>query len=185
MHWEIAKKNFEHNSYVAHPENLLYCCYLCPWSSDEDRQEALVKILEFRKTKMRSKAKKPRQFVTPLPHELNLAAATPMKMINWEIIARKLKTDLPIFQKLSYAEIPLLLEPNNTVKDKIPSGLLCHSQPNEFYVQLATKVLSKYVKNRKARIVSTVKSRRKFPYTIRNSMTRLIFLQVGINMFLE
>ena len=51
--------------YFAHPENLLLCGLLSPFSSDYVKQKSLDKILEGRKKQKKCKAKYPRKYFPP------------------------------------------------------------------------------------------------------------------------
>lgn len=123
--WNLIAEYFLVNSYMAHPENLLFSALMCPLSSQEVRERALALILEFRTVKKRSKSKKIRKFVKLNSSEVNFEANNLLDLIKWDKIAKSKKTAPPILQRLSDDELKGLVSSQNS--DKIPK-LLCHSQ---------------------------------------------------------
>ena len=68
---DVVSHSFTYNSYFAHPENLCFCAIMSKFSSQEVKEQAKEKILEFRKVKVskrvNSAARGFHQFVTKSP----------------------------------------------------------------------------------------------------------------------
>ena len=74
--------------YFAHPENLLLCGLLSPFSSDAVREKSLEKILEARKKQKGSKAKNVRKFIPPSLDKFNFDADNIFDLLKWERFKR-------------------------------------------------------------------------------------------------
>ena len=115
------------------------------FSSQEEKDEAHEKILEFRKVKRKSKSKKIRKFVPPTGIELNLGADNVMGLVKWPKIAKSKKTVSVLLDQVTDTELPeLKKEGDNDVKKKV-AKILCHQQFNEQFVQIVAKSVSKIV----------------------------------------
>ena len=162
---DVVSHSFIYNSYFAHPENLCFCAIMSKFSSQEVKEQAKEKILEFRKVKRKSKAKKFRKFVKPTGLELNLEADNIMGLVKWPVIAKKKKTSSPLLDGVTDAELPeLLKEGDNDVKKKV-AKILCHQQFNEQFVQMVAKSVSKVVSHdgQKSKIICTKQSQEDIP----------------------
>ena len=175
--WDYVKEYFTINSYMAHPENLLYSAFLCPWSLPDVKQKALDLIMKFRGVQKKSKSRKLRKFVPPrnkiikngprkgqMRNEINYNATNLLDLINWDEktgIAKFKRTPPPLLKHLTDQEVKDLL---HSKSDKILK-LKCHSQDNERWVQFVTKSVKKAVSHAAQRIdlLCTHESRDKHP----------------------
>ena len=144
-------------SYYAHPENVCFSVILSGFSTQNDRERALEKYLEFREIKRKSKAKKIRTFVPPTRKELNFDAHNPFDMVYWHKIKKSKKTPSPLFRDLSVDEVKSLVTENCAEAKKKIAKLLCHSQYCEGCVNMVSKTVSKVVshEDQKAKIIVT------------------------------
>ena len=158
---------------------MLHAVLICPRSSEEDKQTANDLILEFRKVKRKSKAKKVRKYFKPNGKEIDFGATTLLKFLKWDVLKKQKKTPPPLYQNLTDIEVKSLLFSKN--HGLIPK-LLCHSQHNERCVQYTTKTIAKVVHaaNQKADLILCQNSRDEYPTELsktdfRNARKKLKF----------
>ena len=131
------------HSYYAHPEILLFCTIFSKFSTVDEQDESLEKMLQFKERQMKSKAKKIRTFKKPDEKEFNLKARNPLDMIHWEVIKKSKLTPSPALRDISPNEL------KEWVKNKCPKvrkkiiNVLSHSQYCEQSVNMVSKAVSK------------------------------------------
>ena len=98
-------------SYFAHPENILLCGFLSPWSSDYVREQSLNKILEARKKQKQSKAKNVRRFIPPYLDRFNFDAENLFDFLRWDKFKRNQNvTPPPLLSKYTDDELKEMLK---------------------------------------------------------------------------
>ena len=117
--------------YFAHPENLLLCGLLSPFSSDYVKKKSLEKILEARKKQKKSKTKYPRKYFAPSLDKFDFEANNIFDLLKW-IKFKKPITPPPLLQNKTDNELKEMLHTRCTDFD----GYLCHSQHNERLVSV-------------------------------------------------
>ena len=153
------------HSYYAHPEILLFCTLFSKFSTLDEEEESLEKMLQFKKVQLKSKAKKIRTFKKPDEKEFNLKARNPLDMIHWEVIKKSKLTPSPALRDISPNEL------KEWVKNKCPEvrkkiiNVLSHSQYCEQSVNMVSKAVSKVVNHadQKAKIIVTKESQEEVP----------------------
>ena len=150
-------------SYFAHPENLLMCGLLSPFSSDHVRQQSLEKILEARKKQKASKAKNVRKYIPPALSKYNFDADNIIDLLHWSKFIRNHNvTPPPLLSKHTDAELRQILETKKCPEEI--EGILCHSQHNERCVKQTTASILKNAgyENAKGHHIVTDQSRQQF-----------------------
>ena len=117
--------------YFAHPENLLMCGLLSPFSTDYVRQKCLEKILEARKKQKRYKTKNVRKFFPPSLDKFNFDANNIFDLLKWNNF-KKPVTPPPLLKNKTDNELKEMLLRKCTDFDE----MLCHSQHNERCVKV-------------------------------------------------
>lgn len=148
--------------YFAHPENLLLCGFLSPFSTDYVREQSLKKILEARKKQRASKAKKVRRFFPPSLDKYDFEAANIFDFLRWDMFKRNyVVTPPPLLSKYTDDELKEMLKTKTCPEIE---GILCHSQHNERCVKQTTMSILKNAgyEQAKANIIVTDQSRQNF-----------------------
>ena len=150
--------------YFAHPENLLLCGFLSPFSTDYVREQSLKKILEARKKQRASKAKKIRRFFPPSLDKYDFDANNIFDFLRWDMFKRNyVVTPPPLLSKYSDDELKAMLKAGSKCPEDI-EGILCHSQHNERCVKQTTMSILKNAgyEQAKAHHIVTDQSRQAF-----------------------